>query len=856
MKRNLAPFGIVAAALLLTLASSGISSQAQTPDKGYYVFNLDGYGGALFIGQKSDIDNYSVQSCGPCTTVPKILGTFAGPFGTSDAAWYDLCNFNHVTNFRAGDGNHVARATVYGQENIDVDNYDPSVCTTFNGPPPNLPVVQGPSGGSGSTGPSGSSGGGTPSPTSTPTRAPTNTPIPSPTSSPTSTPTATPTAPATSTTTTTTTTTTPTPSPTPVGGPPGGVLQAHLDCGNYIEVVAGNNQSAPCDIIIDNMASPGPQICVAFPGATVNQLAGLQPNGIVTNSGGSCDDTWNILGTPPRIQEMYAACPVVGICVFPPQPGSVIPAIAASPGDNAVAIVVSQGGSSVFLSLDVNVVASLVTSPPFPFGGCPNGTTGTLTGGPNRFTLSVTNPNASPAGDSYISYVSLQNAVNAFPYLPLWETTPNVNSSLLTVTDVLGQILNPEGGVSGSMRASVPGGVTSTFVLMPSNPPSVDSTQQVLVTAYFGNFLSSCQLVVTLGGPSGTSQAPGVINAFTPITGGNTVGGGSGSSGPGGPIGPTGPTPSGASGPAGPSGGRPSGGSGPSGSSGTSGTSGSTGASGSSGSAGGVATVGGVTVTDVNSCTRALANSGLSSSDASSTCQLVASFVPTGSTFGSFFGCIAAAMNNGSDPVSAAFSCEFAPPTSGGGTTTSGGGTGSSGPTRTTTGPSGGSGSTGSSGAAPVPTSRPSTTGASGGTGSSGGNAGGSSCAGWAGNWNTDFGTMQLIVLGNDVSGTYNYKGGKITGTASGNTLSGKWSQQPSYNPPNDAGDFQFTLAPGGGSFTGQWRYGSSGSWSQWNGTCAGSSAGSPTTGGSPSAGGSPGSGSNCIVILGIQVCS
>jgi hypothetical protein len=834
MKQNLTLIGIVAALFALSLVTSGTASQAQQPpDKGYYVLNLDGYGGAVFVGKKSDVIAGSVQECGPCTTVPKILGTFAGPFGTSYAANYDLCK--HVTNYRSADSLHVSRATVYGQANIDADNYSPDDCQTLYSAPPGpgeLTVVQGPSSGSG---PSGGSGpgpsGGTPvpgvtgTPTATPTRSPTSTPTP--TTSPTTTPTATATS---------TTTTTPTPTPTATGGIPAGTLRAHLDCGNYIEVVAGSNQSAPCDIILDSYASPGPQVCVAFPGATVDPLAGLQPNGIVTNSGGSCDDTWNILGTPSRIQELYAACPVVGICVFPPQLGSVIPAIAASPGDNTVVIIVSQGDQSVFLTLDANVVASLVSNPPFPFGACPGGATGVLTGGPARFTLSVTNPNPGPAGDSYISYVSLQNAVDTFPSGgPIWETTPSTFSNLLTVTDILGQILNPTGGVSGSPRGSVPGGTTSTFILLPTSPPSVDPTQQVLVTAYFGNFFTSCQLVVSLGGPGGTIQAPGFVDPFTPFTNPNTVnpgGTGTGPSGPGGPLGPTGPTPSGPGGPTGASGPRPTGTSGPLGPTGASGGSGATGASGPTGSSGGVATVGGVAVTDVSSCTRALANSGLSNSDASSTCQLVASFVPTGSTFGSYFGCIANLMNGGSDPISAAFACETAPPTGGG---TGGGGTGSSGPRPSTTGPSGGSGSSG-----PPPTTvRPSTSGSSGSPGSS-------TCNGWAGNWNTDFGSMQLNVSGNNVTGTYNYKGGKITGTISGNQLNGEWSQQPSYNPPSDAGDLQFTLASGGGSFSGQWRYGSSGSWSSWNGTCAG---------GSSTAGGGSGGGSNCLSIFGFQLC-
>ena len=86
-----------------------------------------------------------------------------------------------------------------------------------------------------------------------------------------------------------------------------------------------------------------------------------------------------------------------------------------------------------------------------------------------------------------------------------------------------------------------------------------------------------------------------------------------------------------------------------------------------------------------------------------------------------------------------------------------------------------------------------------------------------------------------------------MTGTISGNTINGTWSEQPDYRAPDHAGDFQFTLNSGGGGFTGQWRYGSSGSWSSWNGTKAGSSSGGNSGSGvsSSSSGGS--SGAFCV---------
>jgi hypothetical protein len=93
-------------------------------------------------------------------------------------------------------------------------------------------------------------------------------------------------------------------------------------------------------------------------------------------------------------------------------------------------------------------------------------------------------------------------------------------------------------------------------------------------------------------------------------------------------------------------------------------------------------------------------------------------------------------------------------------------------------------------------------------------------CTAWNGTWTSDFGTLKLTTNGSAVTGTYDSSGGQVTGQASGSGLSGTWSQQPSYQPPNDAGDLQFTLNSDG-SFSGQWRYGSSGDWQTWNGTCA-----------------------------------
>ena len=94
----------------------------------------------------------------------------------------------------------------------------------------------------------------------------------------------------------------------------------------------------------------------------------------------------------------------------------------------------------------------------------------------------------------------------------------------------------------------------------------------------------------------------------------------------------------------------------------------------------------------------------------------------------------------------------------------------------------------------------------------------------WSGTWDTNWGTMYLTQSLGKVTGTYDYQGGKIEGyiskNLSGNILVGTWSEDPSYTPPDDAGDIEFIMSSDFNSFTGHWRYGSSGDWyADWNGT-------------------------------------
>ncbi len=104
-------------------------------------------------------------------------------------------------------------------------------------------------------------------------------------------------------------------------------------------------------------------------------------------------------------------------------------------------------------------------------------------------------------------------------------------------------------------------------------------------------------------------------------------------------------------------------------------------------------------------------------------------------------------------------------------------------------------------------------------TGTTGGGAGNSaglpvrrppSRPSFAGKWDTNWGTMILDAGGN---GTYTHDKGRIRGSVHGGVLTGTWSEAPSYKPPKDAGDVEFTLSADGNSFTGKWRYGHSGNW-------------------------------------------
>jgi hypothetical protein len=75
-------------------------------------------------------------------------------------------------------------------------------------------------------------------------------------------------------------------------------------------------------------------------------------------------------------------------------------------------------------------------------------------------------------------------------------------------------------------------------------------------------------------------------------------------------------------------------------------------------------------------------------------------------------------------------------------------------------------------------------------------------CNGFAGTWKTDFGTMTFALTGgNQVHADYDFDGGSVTGTISGDgrTMTGTYSENKAK------GSFRFTLAADGKSFSGTW---------------------------------------------------
>ena len=92
------------------------------------------------------------------------------------------------------------------------------------------------------------------------------------------------------------------------------------------------------------------------------------------------------------------------------------------------------------------------------------------------------------------------------------------------------------------------------------------------------------------------------------------------------------------------------------------------------------------------------------------------------------------------------------------------------------------------------------------------------SCQGFAGAWETDFGPLPLNVQGNRVAGSYTRPGGNIDGQINGNQLDGRWMQRDRW------GLLRFVLAPDGRSFSGRWTDANGSGGGAWNGHCASAS--------------------------------
>jgi hypothetical protein len=72
---------------------------------------------------------------------------------------------------------------------------------------------------------------------------------------------------------------------------------------------------------------------------------------------------------------------------------------------------------------------------------------------------------------------------------------------------------------------------------------------------------------------------------------------------------------------------------------------------------------------------------------------------------------------------------------------------------------------------------------------------------------------MTLSIIGNRVSGTYEYAGGQIEGIISGHTLTGTWTQT------SGKGKIVFDFNNDYSSFTGKWGYNNDTPSNEWNGT-------------------------------------
>jgi len=86
----------------------------------------------------------------------------------------------------------------------------------------------------------------------------------------------------------------------------------------------------------------------------------------------------------------------------------------------------------------------------------------------------------------------------------------------------------------------------------------------------------------------------------------------------------------------------------------------------------------------------------------------------------------------------------------------------------------------------------------------------------FSGTYQTDFGKMTLTQNGNQVTGSYEYNSGRISGSIDKGILYFTWAEGGGAT----SGTGYFQLSADGKKFTGQWRYGTSGAYTgDWSGT-------------------------------------
>jgi len=74
----------------------------------------------------------------------------------------------------------------------------------------------------------------------------------------------------------------------------------------------------------------------------------------------------------------------------------------------------------------------------------------------------------------------------------------------------------------------------------------------------------------------------------------------------------------------------------------------------------------------------------------------------------------------------------------------------------------------------------------------------------WAGVWQTTFGELTLTQQGQQVTGTYPYRRGRLKGVVQGRLLRGRWYEGPA-DRDEYRGDFEFKMMPDGNYFLGRW---------------------------------------------------